>query len=149
MQKENGSLQLLTFKLEDQEYAFKASSVVQVTRMVAIVRPPQSSDLIEGIFNLRGKVIPVVNLRHLFGLPAKPHDVNTQLVIAQSDTHTMALAVDTVSEVLTLSSAHLEVPEQIGFHNNFLSAIGKLGSRLILILDPNTLLSDALAPTTA
>lgn len=143
MQKENGSIQLLTFKLDDQEYALKTAHVVQVTRMVAMVRPPQASDLIEGMFNLRGKVIPAINVRHLFGLPTKLHDANTQLLIAQSDTHTMALAVDAVSEVLTLPSANLEGPEQVGFHSKFLSAIGKIGSRLILILDPNNFLMDA------
>ena len=139
-QKENGTVQLLTFKLDDQEYALKSANVVQVTRMVAMVRPPKASEFIEGVFNLRGRVIPVINIRKLFGLPAKTYDVNTHLLIAQSDGHTLALAVDAVSEVLTMSSQHLEEPERIGVQNEYLSAVGKIGSRLILILNPNAFL---------
>lgn len=146
MHKENGSIQLLTFKLDDQEYALKTANVVQVTRMVATVRPPRASATIEGMFNLRGKVIPLINIRQLFGLPTKTHDLNTQLLIAQSDAHTMALAVDAVSEVLTLPPSNLEAPEHIGLQNKFLSAVGKIGSRLILILDPNTFLADEPIP---
>jgi purine-binding chemotaxis protein CheW len=145
LQKENGSVQLLTFKLDDQEYALKTVEVVQVTRMVAMVHPPKVSEIIEGMFNLRGKVIPVVNIRKLFGLPAKTYDVNTQLLIAQSDARTLALAVDAVSEVLTLPPSNLESPEQIGIQTEYLSAVGKIGSRLILILNPGTLLRDELA----
>ena len=144
MRKENGSVQLLTFKLDDQEYALKTVDVVQVTRMVAMVRPPKASEFIEGMFNLRGKVIPVVDIRKLFGFPAKTHDLNTQLLIAQSDAHTLALAVDVVSEVLTLPATSLEAPEQIGVQNAYLSAVGKIGSRLILILSPNTFLMNEL-----
>ena len=135
MQKENGTVQLLTFKLDDQEYALKSANVVQVTRMVAMVRPPKASEFIEGVFNLRGRVIPVINIRKLFGLPAKTYDVNTHLLIAQSDGLTMAL--DVVSEVLTMLSQHLEDPERVGVQNEYLSAVGKIGSRLILILNPN------------
>lgn len=142
MRKENGSVQLLTFKLDDQEYALKTVDVVQVTRMVAMVRPPRASEFIEGMFNLRGKVIPVINIRKLFGLPTKIYDLNTQLLIAQSDAHTLALAVDVVSEVLALPATSLEAPEQIGVQNEYLSAVGKIGSRLILILNPNTFLMD-------
>lgn len=142
MRKENGSTQLLTFKLDDQEYALQTANVVQVTRMVAMVHPPKASEVIEGMFNLRGKVIPVINIRKLFGLPTKTYDLNTQLLIAQSDGHTMALAVDVVSEVLTLPALNLDEPEQIGLQSEYLSAVGKIGSRLILILDPNTLLAD-------
>ena len=141
MQNENGTVQLLTFKLDNQEYALKTANVVQVTRMVAMVRPPKSSEFIEGVFNLRGSVIPVINIRKLFGLPAKTYDMNTHLLIAQSDSHTMALAVDVVSEVLTMLSQHLEEPERIGVQNGYLSAVGKIGSRLILILNPNAFLA--------
>ncbi len=144
MRKEEGSVQLLTFKLDDQEYALETVDVVQVTRMVAMVRPPKTSEIIEGMFNLRGKVIPVVDIRKLFGLPAKTHDLNTQLLIARADAHTLALAVDVVSEVLALPSSNLEAPEQIGVPSEYLSAVGKIGSRLILILNPNTFLMDEL-----
>jgi purine-binding chemotaxis protein CheW len=137
---------MLTFKLDDQEYALQTANVVQVTRMVAMVRPPKTSEVIEGMFNLRGKVIPVINIRKLFGLPAQTHDLNTQLLIARSEGHMMALAVDAVSEVLTLPAINLESPDQIGMQNKYLSAVGKIGSRLILLLNPSTFLGDEAIP---
>jgi len=146
MHKENGSMQLLTFKLDDQEYALQTANVVQVTRMVAMVRPPKTSAVIEGMFNLRGKVIPVINIRKLLGLPDQPHDVNTQLLIARAEGHMLALAVDAVSEVLTLPAINLESPDQIGMQNKYLSAVGKIGSRLILLLNPNTFLAEEPLP---
>ena len=142
VQKKNETVQLLTFKLDDQEYALHIANDVQVIRMVALTRPPQASDSVEGIFNLRGKVVPVVNIRQRCGLAAKPCDLDTQLLIAQANGQTMAIAVDVVSEVLTLPTDRIEPPEQIGLESTALAAVGKVDDRLILILDPNTLLTN-------
>ena len=142
MLKTNETVQLLTFKLDDQEYAFHIANVVQVVRMVALTRPPLAPDYVDGIFNLRGKVIPVINIRKRCGLSSKPQDLDTQLLIAQANGRTMALAVDVVSEVLTLPADSIEPPEQIGPEMQMLSAVGKVDDRLILILDPNTLLTN-------
>jgi purine-binding chemotaxis protein CheW len=144
--KTNERVQLLTFKLDDQEYALNIANVVQVVRMVALTRPPQAPDYIDGIFNLRGKVIPVINIRKRCGLPSKSQDLDTQLLIAKADGRTMAIAVDAVSEVLALSTDSVEPPEQIGPEMKFLSAVGKVDDRLILILDPNTLLTHGNGP---
>jgi purine-binding chemotaxis protein CheW len=140
LQKKDGRVQLLTFTLDDQEYALEIANVVQVVRMVAVTRAPKASEALEGMFNLRGKVVPVINLRKRCGLPAKPSDSNTQLLIAQVDGCTVALTVDMVSEVLTLNSSNIESPQQIGAEMEHLAAVGKLGDRLILILDPRSLI---------
>jgi purine-binding chemotaxis protein CheW len=142
-QKKIEIVQLLTFKLDDQEYALNIANVVQVVRMVALTRPPKAPDYMEGLFNLRGKIIPVINVRARYGLPTKPHDLETQLLIAKANGHTMAITVDAVSEVLTLPVDNLESPEAIGPEMEFLSAVGKVGDRLILILDPNMLMTNA------
>jgi purine-binding chemotaxis protein CheW len=143
--KKNETVQLLTFKLDDQEYALHITNVVQVIRMVALTRPPQARDSVEGIFNLRGKVVPVINIRKHCGLATKPCDLDTQLLIAQANGRTMAIAVDVVSEVLTLPTDSIEPPEQIGLEIKSLAAVGKIDDRLILILDPNTLLTNGAA----
>ncbi len=139
-----GMIQLLTFKLDEQEYALDIANVVQVVRMVAVTRPPKAPEFMEGMFNLRGKVIPVIDTRKRFGLPPKPCDLNTQLLIARADGHTLALTVDSVSEVLMMPMNHIEPPDNIGIEVGHLLAVGKLGDRLILILDPSTLLADAI-----
>jgi purine-binding chemotaxis protein CheW len=138
--KKNGRVQLLTFTLDDQEYALEIGNVVQVVRMVAVTRAPKASEALEGMFNLRGKVVPVINLRKRCGLPPKVSDANTQLLIAQVDGYTVALTVDMVSEVLTLNSSNIESPQQIGANMEHLAAVGKLGDRLILILDPRSII---------
>ena len=141
-QKKIDIVQLLTFKLDDQEYALNIANVVQVVRMVALTRPPKAPDYMEGLFNLRGKIIPVVNVRARYGLPTKPHDLDTQLLIAKANGRTLAITVDAVSEVLTLSVDNIEPPEAIGPEMEYLSAVGKVGDRLILILDPTMLMAD-------
>ena len=137
--KKNETVQLLTFKLDDQEYALDIFNVVQVIRMVALTRPPKAPDYLEGMFNLRGKVIPVINVRMRYGLPSKPHDLDTQLLIAKTGGKMLAITVDVVSEVLNLSTDTIEPPEQIGPDLEYLKAVAKVGDRLILILDPDTL----------
>ncbi len=149
MYKKSSDVLLLTFKLDDQEYALNIGNVVQVVRMVAVTRPPKAPDYLTGMFNLRGKVIPVIDIRKRCGLPPKPPDLNTQLLIAQSDGHTMALTVDAVSEVLTLPESSIEPLEQIGPEVEHLLAVGKMGDRLLLILDPNTLMTDRSKTTRA
>lgn len=141
----NGSVQLLTFKLDDQEYALNIADVVQVVRMVAVTRALKAPTFIEGMINLRGRVIPVVSLRQRCGLTDRPYDLNTQLLIARAGGRLMALMVDVVSEVLTIPDDCIEPPNQIGAEMQHLSAVGKLGDRLILILDPHSLLSDEVA----
>jgi purine-binding chemotaxis protein CheW len=138
--KQNASVQLITFKLDDQEYALEIANVVQVIRMVAVNRLPQTPDYMEGVINLRGKVIPVVDIRKRCGLPPKPYDANTQLLIAQSRERLMALIVDTVSEVLSLPQAQIETPDRIAPELPHLWGVGKLDHRLILLLDPNSML---------
>ena len=89
----NGSVQLLTFKLDDQEYALNIADVVQVVRMVAVTRALKAPTFVEGMINLRGRVIPVVSLRQRCGLPDRPYDLNTQLLIARAGGRLMALMV--------------------------------------------------------
>lgn len=136
------TVQLLTFILDNQEYALNIEDVVQVVRMVAVTRAPKAPSFVEGMINLRGKVIPVINIRQRCGLLDKPYDLNTQLLIARADGRVMALMVDVVSEVLTMPVDNVEPPTAIGTTMQHLRAVGKLGDRLILILDPRSLLSD-------
>ncbi len=137
------SVQLLTFKLDDQEYALDLANVVQVVQMVAVTRPPQSAGDVEGIINLHGAVTPVIDTRKRLGLAPKPHDLNTQLLITRANGRILALTVDAVSQVLALASNCIEPSKRIGATLKYLSAVGNVGDRLILILDPNSFLADA------
>ena len=145
MQTRDGRVQLLTFKLDEQDYALDTASVVQVLRMVALTRPPRAPDYIEGVFNLHGKVIPAIDTRKRCGLAHKAHDLNTQLLVARANDRTVALTVDQVSEVLTVPESDVEVVGDVGSGMKFLLGVAKVGERLILIVDPVSLSSDPVA----
>jgi len=138
----NQNVQLLGFRLDDQEYALDVGEVVQVVRMVATTRAPKAPEVVEGMINLRGRVIPVINLRKRFSLPPKPLSLDDHLLIAQTDGRVMALLVDVVSEVLNIPASTLDSAEEVGPQlSEFLSAVAKLGDRLVLILDLNRVLT--------
>ena len=134
-----GSIQLLTFKMDDREYALNLANVVQIIRMVTMARGSQLPDSVEGMFNLRGRNIPVVDVRKECGLSAKPRGLNTPLVIARTNGYVMALTVDAVSDVLTMPTGNIELREPTAPEMAHVLAIGKLGGRALFILDPNTL----------
>lgn len=134
-------IQLVTFTLDDQEYALPIANVVQVVRMVATTPMPEAPKIVRGVINVRGKVIPVIDVRKLFNLPAKTYDLNTQLLIAQANGCMMALIVDVVSEVLTMPANSVEPPSEIAPQMERLSAVGKLGDRLLLMPDINGILT--------
>jgi purine-binding chemotaxis protein CheW len=144
-------MQVLTFQLDVQEYALNIADVVQVVRMVAITKTPNAPAVVAGVVNMRGRVIPVVNLRRRFSMPDKVYGVNDQLLITRVDRNhgdgngrILALIVDTVKEVLTIPAADLdELAANGGRTAAYLSAIGKLNDRLLLILDPETLFTAA------
>lgn len=135
-------VQVLTFSIDEQDYALVMANVVQVVRMVAITRSPSSPEAVEGMVNVRGKVIPVLNLRRLFALADKPYSLNDHLLIARSGERMVGLIVDSVREVLVLPGSALEPPEGIMPEMaEFMTAVGKLGDKMLLILDLDKLLS--------
>jgi purine-binding chemotaxis protein CheW len=139
----NGStVQLLTFKMADREYALNLANVVQIIRLVSQTRAP-TPDSVEGMFNLRGKNIPVVDVRKECGLPTRPYASNTPLVIARSNGHVMALPVDDISDVLTLPLVNIEPRASVAPELAHVWAIGKVADRALFILDPNALLSQS------
>lgn len=132
----NGSdiVQLLAFRVEDREYALNLANVVQIIRVVAHGSTP-APDSVEGMFNLRGRTIPVVDVRQKCGLPQKSYGTNTPLVITRSNGRVVALAVDAVAEVLTLPQCQIEPTPT----DQLVQAIGHIENRALFVLDPSTL----------
>ena len=98
-------LQLVTFNLGNEEYAVPILKVQEINRMKEITRVPNSPAYVEGVINLRGKVIPVVNVRNKFGLAPKENNEQTRIMIMDIQGITMGLVVDSVSEVLRIPSS--------------------------------------------
>ncbi len=138
-------LQLVTFKLGDEEYGIDILKVQEINRMTEITAMPKSPFSVEGVINLRGKVIPVVNLRKKFGLSMKEIDFQSRIIVVDSES-TVGLIVDSVSEVLRISSDTIEPPPPItgGTGSEYIMGIGKLKDRLIILLDIDKLLSEGI-----
>lgn len=135
-------LQLVTFTLGSEEYAVDILKVQEINRMKEITRVPNSPEYVEGVINLRGKVIPVVNLRKKFFLDEKESDERSRIMIMDIQGITMGLVVDSVSEVLRVPSNIVEPPPPMAsrISTEFIRGIAKLEDRLIILLDMDRLL---------
>ncbi|NOZ68081.1 MAG: chemotaxis protein CheW [Deferribacteres bacterium] len=137
-------LQLVSFTLKDEEYAVDILNVQEINRITEITQVPNSPDYVEGVINLRGKVMPVINLRKKFGIEEKETDDTSRIIIMDIQGVTNGLIVDSVSEVLRIPADIVEPPPQIssGLNSRFIKGIAKLDNRLIILIDINKLLGD-------
>lgn len=142
-----GILQLVTFRLGDEEYAVDILKVQEINRMVEITTVPNTPAFIEGVINLRGKVIPVISLRKKFGLEAKDIDSQSRIMVVNVGA-TIGLVVDSVSEVLRLPADTVEPPPAMtsGIDSEYIKGIGKLEDRLLILLDIDRLIGKTEEP---
>ncbi len=143
-ERENVLLQLVTFMLNSEEYGVDILKVHEINRMKEITKVPNSPPYVEGVINLRGKVIPIVNLREKFGLPGKDSDEHSRIMIMDIRGVTMGLIVDSVSEVLRIPSSIVEPPPPMSTDRatEFIMGIAKQEDRLIILLDIDRLFGD-------
>jgi len=134
-------LQLVTFKLGKQEYAVDILKIQEVNRLVNITVMPNAKDGLEGVINLRGKVIPVISLRKKFGLMTNDSDEKSRIMVIDAG-KTIGVIVDSVSEVLRLSSDAVEPPPSMVWRgsSDFVKGVGKLDKRLVMLLDVDKLI---------
>lgn len=135
-------LQLVTFTLDKEEYAVNILNVQEINRITEITKVPNAPDYVEGVINLRGKVIPVINLRKKFFLYSKDTDESSRVIIMDIKGITYGLIVDSVSEVLRIPSDIVEPPPPMAASQNsmFIKGIAKLENRLIILIDIDKLL---------
>jgi len=138
--------QLVTFKIDSVEYGVKIANVQEINRMTEVTKIPRAPHFIEGIVNLRGNVIPALNLRNFFNLPDKSITDATRIIIIDLDGKRTGIVVDSVSEVLRFEKTLIEAPPETlsnGIDSDYVEGVGKLdgGKRMILILDIRKVLS--------
>ena len=137
-------LQLVSFNLGNEEFAIDILRVQEINRMVEITKVPKSPDFVEGVINLRGKVIPVIDLRKRFSLEATEYTKETRIVVVDIDTKVIGLIVDSVSEVLRLPEDTVEPAPPIvasGIDSEYIQGVGKLDDRLLILLEMNSIFS--------
>ncbi|MFH1739991.1 MAG: chemotaxis protein CheW [bacterium] len=132
-----GTQQFVSFTLTGEEYGIPILRVQEIIRYEKLTRVPQSSEFMEGILNLRGKVIPVIDLRRRFALPATEHEQAARIVVVEVDQQTLGLIVDSVTEVRAIDERQIDPPPPLGsqVHTEFISGMGKLEDRLIILLN--------------
>ncbi|KJU85413.1 chemotaxis protein CheW [Candidatus Magnetobacterium bavaricum] len=138
----DGVLQLVTFTLGSEEYAIDILKVQEINRMTVITMVPNSPQYVEGVINLRGKVIPVINLRKKFGISEIENDTDARIMIVDIKGITMGMVVDSVSEVLRVPATIVEAtpPMATDISTEFINGIAKLADRLIILLDIDKLI---------
>jgi len=129
--------QFVIFRLDNEEYGIDILRVKEIKEMMGITRVPKAAHFVRGVINLRGEVIPVIDLRVKFGLPEGKESENTRIIIVSVDDITVGLIVDTSSEVIEISSESIEeAPDGVGnVDQSYIYGIGKVGERLIILMD--------------
>ncbi len=130
-------LQLVTFHIGDEEFAVDILNIQGINRMVEITKVPNAPDYVEGIINLRGRVLPVINLRKRLEMADKDFDKSTRFIVVEIQGRVIGFIVDSVSEVLRIDKSITEPPPEMasGIDSDFITAIGKLEDRLLILLN--------------
>lgn len=130
-------LQLVTFEVAGEEYAVDILTVQEINRMMPLTRVPQSPPQVEGVINLRGRIIPVLDLRTRFGIAKGDQTEHSRIIVVQIHGRVLGFIVDRVHEVLRIPSSIVEpAPEMIcSIDSEFVQGVGKLEDRLLILLD--------------
>jgi len=133
--------QYLTFKLEDEVFALDIAKVREVLEYTTVTKVPRTPDFMCGVINLRGGVVPVVNMRLKFGMPDAEKTVNTCIIIVEvkieGETTVLGALADSVQEVMDLEPEQIEPAPKIGtrLRTDFIKGMGKHDNKFIMILD--------------
>jgi purine-binding chemotaxis protein CheW len=145
--------QLVVFNLANEDYGVDIGAVDGIVKMQSITKVPHAPGFVEGITNLRGEVLPVIDLRKRFGLPVGEITKDTRIVNVEVDGVKVGMVVDAVTEVLRVAENDVEPPSPLvtsvdgnaasltGGRNAFITGIAKVDSRLIILLDLGKVLS--------
>ena len=136
-------LQLVSFSIGEEEFGVDILKVQEINRMLDVTRVPNAPEYVDGVINLRGKVIPIINLRRRFGMERKERDKNTRIVVVEIGGRVVGFVVDAVREVLRIPSGVTEPPPSLvgGVRSEYITAVGKLEDRLLILLNLEKLLN--------
>src|SRR6516164_6364576 len=134
---DNPIIQLVGFRLENEDYAIAITKIQEIILMKPITRIPQVPDFIEGLINLRGSVIPIINLRKRFGLLPRELDDETRIIVVNVHDKTVGCIVDAVTQVMRINGDQIQPPPLavLAVAHQYLAGLAKLDDRLMIILD--------------
>jgi purine-binding chemotaxis protein CheW len=135
--------QYLTFQLMTEQYGVPIETVREINRVGEITPVPRTPDFVKGVMNLRGKIIPVINLRVRFGMPSQDYTRDTCIIVIDTDFGQVGMIVDAVKEVADLTQAQIEPPPVLGNEKtmSFIRGMGKIEDKVIILVDVVSALS--------
>ncbi len=141
---ENPIIQLVGFRLDSEDYAIAITKIQEIILMKPITRIPQVPDFIEGLINLRGSVIPIVNLRRRFGLAPREVDDDTRTIVVNIHDKTVGCIVDTVTQVMRINREQIQPPplSVLAIAHQYIAGLARLDDRLLIVLDIDRLFED-------
>jgi purine-binding chemotaxis protein CheW len=136
-------VQVVSFHLGSEEYGVDISQVQEIIRLVEITHVPRAPHFMEGVINLRGQLIPIIDLRTRFGMHRADATKNTRIIVTEIGNKRVGIVVDNVSEVLNIPIESVEeAPEMIaGVGTEYIQGVGKMNERLIILLDLTMVMS--------
>ena len=139
-----GARQYVVFTIDGEEFGLNIENISSIERMLDIFKIPNAPDYIEGLSNLRGRVLTIFNLRKRFNLPCPEFEENTKIIIANTSSSEIGVIVDGVREIIKVEDNEFDpVPEALNnIRDRFLSGTAKVGNRLILMLDLEKVLTE-------
>lgn len=139
----DSQIQLVSFTVGDELFAVDILSVQEINRMISLTKVPQSPEGVEGVINLRGRIIPVLDLRIRFGLEASNLDEHSRIIVVEVQNTTLGFIVDSVHEVLRINRSIIEPTPQMttSIDSSFVAGVAKLEDRLLILLSLDSLLS--------
>ncbi|MCL5268226.1 MAG: chemotaxis protein CheW [Bacteroidetes bacterium] len=135
--------QLVSFVVEDEEFGVDILKVQEIIRTVEITRVPKSPEFVEGVINLRGKIVPVIDLRRRFGIEKRERDNETRIIVVELTDKVVGFLVDKVKEVIRVEKSIIEPPPELttSISSNYITGVAKLQDRLLILLDLDKVLS--------
>jgi len=134
----NDLIQLVSFNLEKEEYGINVLAVREIIRMIGITRVPNTPNYVEGVINLRGKVVPIISLRRKFDLAEAEYDKRTRIMVMEVLGEMMGFIVDEVSEVIRISEKDIQPPPAVvasGIEQECMAGVINQAERLLVLLD--------------
>jgi purine-binding chemotaxis protein CheW len=131
-------IQLVSFNLDKEEYGVEVLKVREIIRMPVVTRVPNTPHYVEGVINLRGKVIPIISMRKKFGLMEAESDKQTRIIVMEVDGELKGFIVDAVSEVIRISSSEIQPSPAVvasGIDQECIAGVINQAERLLVLLD--------------
>jgi purine-binding chemotaxis protein CheW len=137
-------LQIVSFRVGREDFGLDILRVQEIIRNQHLTRVPNSPDFVDGVINLRGKVIPVIALRKRFGLEKESDNTQTRIVVLEVQSMVLGLIVDSVPEVLRIARSSVVPPPRLGngTEREYVCGVAKLQDRLLILLDVDRILAE-------